>query len=252
MKHDWHIHTFFSPCASPDMRFSAIVAAALDAGLESVGFSDHPFREGLAAHHEKIDEFRRKMYVGVKVFISAELEVIGPGELVLDPADLPLADYIIAAPSHYNVLKDPPVEDMTDADQWAVRMVNDFANVAGSGADIVAHPFYAYSVIFNEPKGMGLPSIESVLHAIDRTKLRDALEAISADGVALEVSYRAHSHPALKGFLQGMFLEAREFGIKFSFGSDAHRLQSVGLFEARTMEFMEGIGLREEELWRLT
>lgn len=36
MKYDWHIHTGFSPCANQEMNFSAIVSAAVDAGLEAL------------------------------------------------------------------------------------------------------------------------------------------------------------------------------------------------------------------------
>jgi len=249
MEYDWHIHTVFSPCAHWTMDFSGIVAAAMDAGLTGVGLADHPFRSGLAEHHESIDAFRKKMFAPLLIFIGAELEVAGPGRLVIDPASLPMADYIIASPSHYDVFEDEPVEDMSDAAQWADRIVADFANVVGTGADIIAHPFYVCPLIFDEPKGVGFPSIGDVLHLIDRVRLRRALNDLAEQGVALEISRRALSHPALQCFLEGVYLEFKDMGGKFSLGSDAHSLEYVGKLGERTEEIIANIGLESEQLW---
>lgn len=249
MEYDWHIHTVFSPCAARDMEFSAIVAKALERGLRGVGFTDHPFRRGLAKHHLEIDEYRKKLYAPIDIFIGAELEVAGPGRLVIDPEDLPVADYIIAAPSHYNVLQEEPVENMSDARQWSERLLMDFRNVLGSGADIIAHPFHVYSLQYNLPAGIGFPPLGDVLKLMDRERLRGIMKRLAEEGVALEISRRAHSDPALRSFLEGVFLEYKEYGGKFSLGSDAHSLDRVGVLGSDTENILAAAGVSREDLW---
>ncbi|MDZ4198178.1 MAG: PHP domain-containing protein, partial [Kiritimatiellia bacterium] len=125
MDRDLHIHSFFSPCAEPTMTMRAIVEAAAAMGMKDIGITDHPFHRGLAEHHQTLNQFRTDLQSPVRLWIGAELEVIGLGKLVLRPETLPLADYLIAAPSHYDLAKNPPVRNLQDPDEWAYRLLTD-------------------------------------------------------------------------------------------------------------------------------
>lgn len=248
MDRDLHIHTYFSPCADPSMTFERIVGAAEKAGMKDIGFSDHPFRPGLDRHHEAIREFRENLVSPVRVWIAAELEVLARGRLVLSGADLPLADYLIAAPSHYDLIHAPPVRNLSDPVEWADRLMTDLENVPGSGADAVAHPFFVMALQTGGDPAWGLPFMSQVLGEIRPRRLEWMLDQFAADGLALEISPRLTYLPIFEQFMSSLYQKAKRRGMRFILGSDSHRSATVGQFE-KLAAFMRGAGLGPQDLW---
>lgn len=251
MKSDLHIHTFFSPCADPAMSFEAIVDAAERLGLEEIALTDHPFRRGLFDHHASLESGRWRRKSPVRLWIGAELEVAGPGRLVFDATDLPLADFIMAAPSHYNLTQRPPVADLSDPVQWADRILSDMEHVPESGARVLAHPFFVYSLVVAAPAGMRLPALTEIITAFDPARLSKLLGRLADDEVALELSPRSLVHPDLQRFLCGFYEEAHRRGVRFTIGSDAHRLANVGQVDS-VVAFAESLGLGPADFWHPT
>jgi histidinol phosphatase-like PHP family hydrolase len=245
---DLHVHTFFSPCADPAMSLSAILEAAAAAGVKDVGLTDHPYRPGLAHHHEHLDRGRRAAGSPVRVWIGAELEVLGPQRLVLSTADLPLADYIVAAPSHYDLINFPPVSRMDSAAEWADRLVGDMENVPGSGAHAIAHPFFVYAIVVANPPGLQLPKVEHILPLIMPRRLNNVLEKLAGESIALEISPRAVQTPAFAAFMEDFYRRARRMGIRFLIGSDSHRAATVGRLGGAAA-LVERLGLTPDDLW---
>jgi histidinol phosphatase-like PHP family hydrolase len=227
MERDLHIHTFFSPCAEPTMSFPAILAAAEKAGVQGIGLTDHPHRPGLARHHRALDAARGGYPGPVRVWIGAELEVTAMGQLVVPPSELPLADYIIAAASHYDIVGHPPVPNLEDPVAWADRLLTDLENVSGSGANAVAHPFYAYALLRAVP-GYPTARLDDILEEIRPKRVDRLLEMFAKESIALEISPRLCLHLGLESFIESTYRKARQMGVKFTTGSDSHRVSSVG------------------------
>lgn len=248
MKHDLHCHTFFSPCADRSMTVSAILEAAEAAGLESIGLTDHPHRPGLAEHHRSLLHARSASVSPVRIWIGAEVEVSGFHKLVLDRAALPHADYLLAAPSHYDLVHFPPVEHLDDPVEWADRILTDLENVPGSGAQGIAHPFYVYAILVQPPPGLALPLMAEVIAEIRPRRLDHWLEKCAADGVALELSSRMTITAVFAQFMEQTYRRAREIGCRFFTGSDAHRLDRIGQL-GKAADMPARLGLAEDDFW---
>jgi len=228
METDLHVHTFFSPCALATMSFNAVLEAAERAGVREIGLTDHPHRAGLARHHRALHAARADYRGPVRVWIGAELEVAGMGRLVIPPATLPHADYLVAAPSHYDVVGNPPVLHPQDPFEWADRILTDMENVPGSGARTIAHPFFVHSLVVRPPPGMRLPNIDDVLAEIRPKRLERLLERLATEKIALEISPRLSLHLGLESFIEETYRMAQAMGVRFTTGSDAHKPDDVG------------------------
>ncbi|OQW97110.1 MAG: hypothetical protein BWK77_02650 [Verrucomicrobia bacterium A1] len=250
MERDLHIHTFFSPCAEPTMSFPAILAAAEKAGLMEIGLTDHPHRPGLARHHRALDDARDSHRGPVHVWIGAELEVESLGRLVVPPPELPLADYVIAAASHYDIVGRPPVADLKDPVAWADRLLTDLENVSGSGAHAIAHPFYAYALMRAVP-GYPTARMDDILDEIRPRRVERLVEMLAREAIALEISPRMCMHLGLESFIETTYGMARQAGVKFALGSDSHRTATIGhLGQAEGL--VQRLGLSPADLWSPT
>lgn len=209
------------------MSFPAILAAAEAAGLMEVGLTDHPHRPGLARHHRALDDARDSHRGPVHVWIGAELEVVALGRLVVPPQELPLADYVIAAASHYDIVGNPPVADLKDPVAWADRLLTDLENVSGSGAHAIAHPFYAYALMRAVP-GFPTARMDDILDEIRPRRVERLVEMLARESIALEISPRLCVHLGLETFIENTYRLARQAGVKFALGSDSHRSATIG------------------------
>jgi histidinol phosphatase-like PHP family hydrolase len=245
---DYHVHTFFSPCADAAMSFARIVEAAEKAGLAEVGLVDHPYRPNLARHHEALDRARQDCAARLRIWIGAELEVLGLGRLAIPPNELPHADYILAAPSHYDLQNYPPVPNLADPVEWADRLMTDMENVPGSGAHAVAHPFFVYGMHVSPPAGMELPKIVDVMKEIRPKRLEWLLERYAAERIALELSPRLCYAPEFEAFIEPVYRRAKSLGIRFLVGSDSHRPPTVGQL-GKAVDFAGRLGIEPRHLW---
>ncbi len=211
------------------MSFERILAAAEAAGAKDIGLTDHPYHPGLAKHHEALCRARERYGKGpVRVWIGAELEVVGIGKLIIPPDQLPQADYIIAAPSHYDLQHFPPVPHLDDPMEWADRLLTDMENVPGSGAHIIAHPFFVTAIMRPGEKGPRLPPIADIIAEMRPKRLDHLLDRIAEAKIALEISPRISVKPEFEAFIEDWYRRAKQRGIRFSTGSDSHRPLTVG------------------------
>jgi len=249
MKGDYHIHTFFSPCAEATMSPDRIVEAAIAAGCAEVGLTDHPYHDGLARHHQALNHARERLApAGVRIWIGAELEVVAMGELIIPPSRLPLADYLIAAPSHYDLVGAPPVRDLADPLEWADRLLTDLENVCGSGARAVAHPLYVQEIVKQGPAGRRCAPLAAILAEIRPKRLDHILDRFAEEHIALEISPRLAAHPDFERFMEEWYRRAHRRGVKFMTGSDSHRPHTVGRL-GPAEDFIRRLGLSADDFW---
>lgn len=249
MRGDYHIHTFFSPCAEPTMSPDRIVEMALAAGCKEVGLTDHPYHEGLERHHQALARARERLAnSGVRIWIGAELEVVAMGRLIIPPERLPLADYLIAAPSHYDLANSPPVKNVKDPVEWADRMLTDLENVCGSGAHAVAHPLYVQQFIRDGSPAYRYAPLKAILAEMRPKRLDHILDRFAEERIALEISPRLTLHKEFEAFIEEWYRRAHQKGIKFMLGSDSHRPWTVGRLGLATNLILR-LQLTEKDLW---
>ena len=74
---DTHIHTCLSPCAELDMHPSAIVDAAIRAGLDSIAVCDHNSAENAAAVQRAGNAAGLAVIPGMEITSSEEVHILG-------------------------------------------------------------------------------------------------------------------------------------------------------------------------------
>lgn len=232
------------------MSFLAVMQSAADAGLAEIGLVDHPHRDGLERHQQALDRARETHRGPVHAWIGAELEVDGFRRLIRPPESLPHADYVLAAASHYDPIRHPPVPHLKDPVEWADRLLTDLENAVGSGAHIIAHPFYAYALLQPIP-GCAVAPMDDILAEIRVPRVDRWLESVAREGLALEISPRLCMHLGLESFIESVYRKAKALGIRFSTGSDAHRLPAIG--RLGQAEFLiRRLELRASDWWSPT
>ena len=230
------------------MRFDRIVEAAAQAGLTDIGLTDHPFHEGLERHHEALDRARSRCRADLRIWIGAELEVVGMGRLILPPNRLPHANYLIAAPSHYDIEHFPPVPHLDDPMEWADRLLTDLENVPGSGAHAIAHPFFVHELMRSAHNGPRFPPLAEVLAEMRPKRLEHLLTVLAEHRIALEISPRIVVRADFELFMESFYRQAYRMGLRFLLGSDSHRPDTIGRL-GRAEDFIRRIGLGPDDLW---
>ncbi len=232
------------------MSFANVMEAAADASLAEVGLTDHPHRPGLARHLQALDRLRETQRGPVHVWLGAELEVTGFQQLAIPPAELPHADYLLAAASHYQLPGGAMVVWPDDPVTWADRLMTDLENAVGSGAHVIAHPFYAYILVQPVP-GVRRPALDDILGEIRPARVDRWIERVAEEGMALEISPRLCVHLGLESFIEEVYRRARQAGVRFAPGSDAHRPGAVGRL-GQAEHLARRLGLTDEDWWSPT
>lgn len=233
--HDLHIHTHLSSCsADPMQTVEHILDYAVRNHISTIGISDHVWDRAISGSSpwyapqdfEHISAVRDEIpgdLRGVRLLIGAEAE-FSKGVISLTPEHRQQLDYVIVPHSHIHmrglVL---PEECQTDA-QVADYLVTSFLALAEKDfATIIAHPFC--------PVGRSAENTKSILDCITDEQYARCFTAAKAHGAAIEINGDAFSRewkdPVLMRGHERMFSIARDCGVTFTLGSDAHSLPEL-------------------------
>jgi len=221
---DWHVHTALSLCADRDMEIDAIVAAATAVGLHTVVLTNH--------HHPGEDDQRLRATLAqrdawqargggpVRLLVGAEFSAYGIGLFSDTPETNRLAEFRLYAPNHYH---HPEWEQPADTSprgyaEHALAVIR--ATILSGRADGFAHPFTG-DYLRNR-----LASPTDVTRALTDEELAGILDLARTHGVGMELNAKA----ALRDpeFARRFWRIGRHVGVRFYFGSDAHRPGEVG------------------------
>ena len=113
---DLHMHTALSPCASEQMTPPAIVAAALEAGLDMIAVSDHNSSGNVAAVQRAAELAGGGLCVlpGMEIMSTEEAHVVGlfPDVAVAEAVSAKLRGLLsIADASYYSFFGEQPLLD---------------------------------------------------------------------------------------------------------------------------------------------
>lgn len=240
---DHHVHSGYSRCVKEPFRIKDGLDHALDRGfVEGIGITNHchfnsPEQDHLKISRAEIDEINDTR--GQKrVLLGVELDIDHPsGKFVLKKESLDLVDYVLAGPHNmpHKSLAFPDMEQ-EDFDEYFEALHDILVNsLEKNPIDIIPHPFLQEIEI-------GGSFFEKEIFAI----LPDLLDVLAEKGIAMEISSTFHrdKQDTVKifsptneedGWLQIIKMTCRIYKealkrheIKFSFASDAHRLDLAG------------------------
>lgn len=240
---DLHVHTFHSPCGQAEMRPAEIVNLAAQRGIVRLGISDHfyPFTDpGIFDEiRAAVDDARSLRNGSLEVYFGCEAEIMSPGRTAGSPELAENLDFVMAGATHFQnegMTELPPASDDYAIAQHYLKMF-EYA-VSLPWVDTVAHPFFVVP---------GVCSVE-VLDLIQDFDLLPALELAKENEVAMEISPRAFHRPEQLRFSLRFYPLCKKAGLKFTIGSDAHRLDDVGNVPILQPLITE-LGLTEKDIW---
>jgi len=240
---DYHIHTHYSDCTrrpgGDEMSVEHIVPAAASAGLRSIGLSDHLYkftdpgiigklRRELHQWQHALERSRRttgaysvfESLLNVNILVGCEADVVSPEEVSIDEALAESLDFVLISFTHFQIpyVEIPLSLDPNDVAAHYLRMFE--RAVETRFATAVAHPFCTYQNI--------LGNVPVILSKISDAQLVALLEQAKENHIAMELTPKAFS-PYMGDCMLRFYALCKRVGVKLIFGSDAHRLSTLGI-----------------------
>ena len=233
--HDLHVHTYFSGCCSEKktQRPEFIVKKAESLGLKTIGLNDHlwifdpdqqvEIRDAQKKAQKEIDS-------PVKILVGGEADTLAPGKFSITREHAETLDYVGLSCTHFH-LKDY-IEQAADDKPLTIakHMMKFFISAVQSGfATTIVHPLKPYGYA---------PIYEEVISSISDNEFIDALSLAAENNVALEITpsfLPPKPNPEAVKPVHTFSIEtplrvlllAKQSGCKFTFGSDAHKQDSM-------------------------
>ncbi len=264
-KHNFHTHTHYCDGSSAPEEY---VIAALEAGLESIGFSGHapvPFENKFAIKdHSSLEEYVREILEiknkyrdAIRVYLALETDYI-PGvtqDFNSFKQDYGL-DYLIGSVHHVkNEQGDRWFIDGPDRSIWQEGLENYF------GGNIKT----AVSGYFHQLIEMAETQKPDVIGHLDKIKMHnrdeyfleedpwyfrlvmECLEAIKQADIIVEVNTRGLYKQRTNALFPGMEVlkEMQKMGIPVTISSDAHKPEEVSLLLSETAQILAETAYKE-------
>ncbi|MBQ4316879.1 MAG: PHP domain-containing protein, partial [Clostridia bacterium] len=255
IKHDIHVHTHLSSCASRDAFINGYIQNAKEIGLSIIGFADHAWDETVSGASEwykaqpvsrllsRKEEIKNIEVGDLKVIFGAEGEyanvLLGISENACE-----FVDYLIIPHSHTHmrgfVL---PTDCIGNPEKHANYLVNSFISLClHQNRDLffgIAHPM--------SPVGMTIENIEIVYSFITDSMLDECASAAKESGIFLEANLstinkippEARENLCIKRFYDS----CKRAGCNFYLGSDAHNVQTHKYLHDNRDVFIKAFGL---------
>jgi histidinol phosphatase-like PHP family hydrolase len=266
IKHDFHIHTRLSICAGPDGgTYDAYMEQFKKEGLTKVGFTDHYWDENLPTVDEPFYAYQNTPHVlglkreieskpcieGIDVFFGAEVEY-DPlrHDIALTEKNAEVFDFIVVPNSHTQMTM--PHKLYFPYEKHRDFMIEAYEDILNSPLNkkilSMAHPFTAVACPYDYTEVMALMSEDGYRRLFDRT---------AEKGIAVEIntsctkSFADEPESKRAAEYLRMFSLARECGVKFTFGSDAHSLKGHERYIEICQAAASLLGLSERDIAKL-
>lgn len=241
---DYHIHTYLSPCGKETMLPERIIKLADERGLRKIGFTDHFFGQKDVALSYRTREEVSKIDTEIMVFVGCEAQVNRPGEITIPKEAADKMDFVLLAFQHYQLLDVVEQPSVRTAQGFAEHSMEMFETAVNAKfVDVIAHPF-----IFSKIPPL---NTEKVMSCINRAKLLSCLEQAKQNKIAMEINPRKLILGREYNALCSFFRLCKKIGLKFSIGSDSHRLEFVGCWDvpSKDRHIFSKLGITLEDLW---
>ena len=244
-KSDYHNHSYLSVCAKDEMTVEAMAKEFEKNSLESAGISDHIYKDGKTLdRYKKTKEALSNIKSDVKIYIGCEVDMISPGKLIVDKAELVMFDFIMIACTHYH-LKSHMLPPLNFNYNSIAQNTYDYMICVSQMefADIIVHPFDIRGI---KSYRQGF-EISKVIEIITDDDFKIIAEKMRESNIAVEIN----SNVLEKEYANAVFrfhMMCKKEGVKFSLGSDAHWLNGMCDIK-KAGEYIEKLNLKEEDFY---
>ncbi len=236
-RYDFHVHTRLSPCAQPEMRIDAILRQCVGNGVKYLGITDHI---GASTDPDILVEVRSELerfQAPMLTFVGCEADVLAVGKHAVTEDVKSRVDFIAVAANHFHLPTVAQPDEMSPRG-LARHYLEMFSYACTLGfADVIVHPMTVLLDTY-EPE---------FLELIEDDQLIEPIENARDNGIAMEISPRALL-PNQIAFRMRFLRLCKRIGVKFSIGSDAHRLRQVGC-GALMQGLVNELGITESDIW---
>jgi histidinol phosphatase-like PHP family hydrolase len=235
---DLHVHTSLSPCAMRDMHIRSIIDAADECGVRYLGLTDHiaepqdSARVGIT--RRELESVKKPM----EVFVGCEADIIDVGKQAVTREIRAEVDFVAVAANHFHArtVAQPEDESYDAVKRHFLAMLNYACSL--EWVDVIVHPLNVFPGTFDP----------TFLELMTDDELAEPIELAVKNGIAFEISPRALLDRAQIYFRLRFLGLCKEAGLKFSIGSDAHRLDAVG--QTRVLApIIRELGLTDDDIW---
>jgi len=248
---DWHMHTYRGG-GKPDAIVADIIKTNEKYGLELMGISEHidrvdqraDFKEIVKANRDEASTIKTKM----KVMIGTESTMINPNLCAVGDEIPDMLDYVMVSCNHYHL------QHVENPNSGTPQAYSDHYLDMLMGAtelgyvDTIGHPFFHSKL----RKKLGQEALFKILTAYNEKRLVEVLKKAAKVNMAFEINPRS-ADLAIEWF-RDLIQEARLHGTKFTLGTDAHAISSLGYppQPGRTcLDILNDLGLSEKDLkWK--
>ena len=235
-----HVHTYRSSCGQPEMTLEAIIPEALDLGFAALALTDH-VDLGTAVEREllrlNVAEVAQ-VQAPLQVLVGVEAMMHAPDHLSLPAEWARELDFVMVAANHYHLdcVQQPPTPAAGALAAHCLVMTE--AAINCGYCDVIAHPLLCKLM----PEAM-----QELAQAYDRAALRRLLEQAGERQVAMELNPRLVRQ--CPDFFAEFITLAQQAGVRFTVGTDAHRLAALAYDEGcASLGSLYRLGLRPQDL----
>jgi len=255
LDHDLHVHTYYSPCARredaagrPAATPQRYLERVDELGLRLLVFTDHfvedPTTPEMAQFYKgsgpailrdlRAELARLESPTDLQILIGCETETLAPGRPAISRSLAERLDFVLVPTTHYHLTGIPQPRSFAPGDV-AEHMLLMLESVIKLGwVDAIAHPFDEREALVGD--------LRCIYDAMDKSHLDDILALAAENGTALEVNGSALNSPNRPHY-PAMYLpvvqRAKALGVRFTFGSDAHSLDMLGMSPENAAWFQE-------------
>lgn len=253
---DMHIHTFASVCCSNDTHIPEnIIPLLAQKGYKKIGFVDHLWdskdvppsnfyvtQDG--KKHLELYKFIHSREWEIEVLVGCEADMKAPGVFGITHELKEKLDYVAMATDHFHMRSfvEQPSEQTPRA--LGKHMLTFFISAAESGLpDILVHPFYPYGYI---------DLYDEAMSSMSDAELIDAFSIAASKNIAIELNKCClpKSTPERSFSIETsfrIFTLAKQAGCKFTFGSDAHSLETFVVLD-QLQSFARSLNITKQDI----
>jgi histidinol phosphatase-like PHP family hydrolase len=236
-RYDLHVHTRLSPCAHPEMRIKAILQQCACRGVRHLGITDHIGASTDPAILLEVRSELEALDAPMCVFVGCEADILAVGKHMVTDVVRSRVDFVAVAANHFHV---PTVQQPKDSSPESLRMLYlDMFRYACTldFADVIVHPMTVLLGRYDP----------ALLDPISDDDLTGAIETARDNAIAMEISPRALLPGQMEFRLRFLKL-CKRIGVKFSIGTDSHRLEQVGRGDLM-QGLVDELGIVESDIW---
>lgn len=265
IKHDFHIHTDLSLCASESAKLDNYIEISKKLSLEKIGIANHFWDSNIAPGDDffrdefyKVQNFEHilKLKPEIDKANSDDLKIYFGGEAEYAPMHRDISvseavaeqlDFLLVSNSHTHMTM--PKEFYEPYQRHTDFMLQAYEDIINSKVSryitAVAHPFCAVCCPYDREILINMIPDDTFKHLFDKTANK---------GIAFElnIAYMRDFNKSYQDIEQGahirMYRLAKECGCKFIFGSDAHDATAHKRYDECTKTYIDLLELKEEDI----